>query len=534
MSGAPTVGMGTMLAARWIVGAPLGVGENGEVYEAEEAQGGRLCAVKILHPELRRGGPAWSTFQSEVRAVSALPADAVARVYDLGIDGKLHRAFVVCERVMFPSLARHIAEQGPLPPVIFGEAMASLARALDAMHAAGVTHGAIKPQNIFVSAEHPSWARLTDYGLARLRTAIDPKYAGTPGWTAPELVAGSAPQASGDLYALGLVAFFAMTGMPWISALGQRDHKLPTVATPASVRARELGGTLHPAFDSWFKAALSADAASRYSSATEMAKSFGTLVDSLQTSGEGPLSGPGVATAIARPLLFLRDLPHGTPPEPAQSAEPPASTAHPFSPTMPVMPAIQNALEAQAQAFAAQNAQATAPTAHAMPAIPDMAAAGYGQAATYASAPAYVPASAAPFTPAAPGSASNRNQLLVVAAVAAFVLFAALAVVAVVLLRDDSDEADTIPAPSRVTAAAATPPAPAPAPQPLAQPEPTPAPAAPPAQPEPAQAQPAAATPSRPAVAATPKPAAPKPTTAPKPTSGGTKPKKCGTFIPCK
>ncbi|HVJ18649.1 MAG TPA: protein kinase, partial [Polyangiaceae bacterium] len=484
MNGAPSVPMGTMLAARWIVGGPLGVGENGEVYEAEEAQGGRLCAVKILHPELRRGGPAWSTFQSEVRAVSALPADAVARVYDLGIDGKLHRAFVVCERVMFPSLARHVAEQGPLAPAVFNQALMTLARALDAMHAASVTHGAIKPQNIFVSAEHPSWARLTDYGLARLRIAVDPKYAGTPGWAAPELAAGVAPQPSGDLYALGMIAFFALTGMPWISALGDRNHRIPTVSTPASARARELGGVLDPAFDVWFKAALASDPAARYSSATEMAKSFAALVDSMQYSAEGPLSGPGVATAIARPLLFLRDLP-GAGPQPA--AEPPPSTAHPFSPTQHAMPAIQQALDAQAQAFADQRHQATAPTAPAMPAITAPgyeAQAQYAPAATYVPDAAYAPAAtydapaatygapaatygAAPVAAAGPSaferaSGLSRKQFMVVAAVTGFVLLAVLAVGAVTLIkRGDAPEETSVAADEATSAPAAAPPAPA-------------------------------------------------------------------------
>ncbi len=274
--------------------------------------------MKVLDASFRRGGPAWSAFQTEVRTVSALPAEGIARIYDLGIDGKLHRPFVACERVMFPSLSRYVTERGPLEPRVVQQALATVARALDQMHGAGIAHGAIKPQNVFLSGENPTWARLTDYGLARLKAAIDPNHTAL-GWTPPELSRGGVPEAAGDRFALALVTFFALTGMPWLSALTaagtSRDGQWGALSTPASVRARELGGSLDPAFDHWFRAALAGNPASRYATAGEMAQALSSIVESLGTSAaEGPHSGPGVVSAVAQPLVFRRDLPQPVPP----------------------------------------------------------------------------------------------------------------------------------------------------------------------------------------------------------------------------
>ncbi|HEV8244615.1 MAG TPA: serine/threonine-protein kinase [Polyangiaceae bacterium] len=588
MNGNASIPIGSMLAARWIVGGPLGAGENGEVYEAEEAQGGRMCAVKVLSPELRRGGPAWSTFQTEVRTVSALPADAVARIYDLGIDGKLHRAFVVCERVMFPSLARQVAERGPVHPQHLQHALATIAHALDAMHGAGVAHGSLKPQNVFVSSDNASWARLTDYGLARLRAAIDPKRGPTLGWSAPEHAQGGAPQPSGDLFTLGLVTFYAITGMPWLSALetrgSAREADFGVINTSASARARELGGRLDSAFDAWFKAALGRDPASRFSSAAEMARGFSAIVDSLDVSSDGPLSGPGVATAIARPLLFLRDFPQQAPAQPMAEAapaeaaapgsesQPQSSVAHPFSPTMP-MPAMYPP-GALGQPGAMRNA-AAAGSADTVPTYAAIAPAPYGaelaqpaNAAMQYSPSQYPPSQYPPSPFSVPAQANagvtvppRRGQgLLIAAALSGTVLLIGALVAGAVIVFNHYRGASSAgsasasaPKSAPESAAAASPgpivtpvapPSAAPA-KPAAAPEPEPQPkpkVEPLAIPIPTP-KPVAATPKP--VAATPKPVSAKPTAAPapkpastptaRPTTARPTSKKCGTFInPCK
>lgn len=343
----PTLQAGALLAGRWRIESFIGRGQLAEVYGVRDTHGGAEHALKIWTAGGLTRPEVWSAFQSAVKAVAAAGSEGVARASDFGIDGNSGRPFYVTELVSWPSLGRHVAANGPLSPEALSAGLNVIARALDSAHAAGVVHRNLKPENVFISPDNPSWARVTDFGVSILRAAAPPP----PGWAA-EIGWHSAdgadpaqrPSPAMDIYQLGLVCFFALTtGSPFRAMRStpvdpnQLWRELGEPLGPLSVRARELGVTLSPAFDAWFSRALAQAPSDRFGKATEMAEAFAALVaKSGRASAHSiPDALPGIAAAIPQPLVFQ--------PEPPKQA-----TA-----------AVQAALS-QAQASPAQTAPAAA------------------------------------------------------------------------------------------------------------------------------------------------------------------------------
>jgi serine/threonine-protein kinase len=321
----PSLAPGTLFGARWIVGGVLGKNQLAVVYEAESASEGRFAALKLFDSSLCRDGAAWGRFESLTRSLAMLQGvDGIARSYDVGMnDG---RPFVASERSTFPTLSRYIAERGQIAPRTFRDTLATLAGALHAAHGVGVTHGNLKPQNVFVSVDHSGWARLTDFGLAELREANGVQQARTLGWNAPE-VSPAAPIPASDLFGLGLLSFFAISGSPWYSV--QRSSTASGLPLPhtASERARTLGGEIPQTLDPWFERALAHNPAERFANALEMAEAFASA-----------LAGrPSTPPSVAKPLAPTVPVPErgAVPGMGLSPSQPPAPKPDPNAPTAP-------------------------------------------------------------------------------------------------------------------------------------------------------------------------------------------------------
>ncbi len=206
----------------------LGRGGMGAVYEAVDERIGRSCALKVILPHHAADGRFVERFRREARAAAAVGGPHVTRVFGTGAtpDGSL---FLALELVRGGSLADELRKAGRMP---WREALgrgAEIARALAAVHAAGLVHRDLKPENVLIDAD-AGRAKLTDFGLVR-GTPIDPREAaglsqdvgvdltktgdilGTPQYMAPEQVdGGKTIDGRADLYALGVVLFELLTG----------------------------------------------------------------------------------------------------------------------------------------------------------------------------------------------------------------------------------------------------------------------------------------------------------------------------------
>jgi serine/threonine-protein kinase len=199
----------------------IGAGGMGVVYLAEHQLLKRPCAIKLIAPD-RAGDPrALARFEREVRITARLSHPNTVEIYDYGRtdDGTF---FYVMELLNGLSLADLVARHGPVSP---GRAIFLLRQACGALaeaHVAGLVHRDLKPANIFAARRGHlhDFVKLLDFGLVlsppeatAAELSGEGNIAGSPQYMAPEQATGEArPDARSDLFGLGAVAYFLLTG----------------------------------------------------------------------------------------------------------------------------------------------------------------------------------------------------------------------------------------------------------------------------------------------------------------------------------
>ncbi|MER5205034.1 bifunctional serine/threonine-protein kinase/ABC transporter substrate-binding protein [Streptomyces sp. NPDC002825] len=192
----------------------LGAGGMGVVYLGRTAAG-ELAAVKVTHADQADQPDFRARFRREVEAARRVSSPWAVPV--TGADPDAPEPWMATAFVAGPSLGEAVAAHGPLPERSVRLLGWSVARALAAVHAAGLVHRDVKPGNVLLAVDGP---RLIDFGIARATgetalTATD-MVVGTPGFLAPEQ-AEARTDAIGppaDVFALGCLLAYAATGRP--------------------------------------------------------------------------------------------------------------------------------------------------------------------------------------------------------------------------------------------------------------------------------------------------------------------------------
>lgn len=188
----------------------LGAGASGTVYLAQDG-GGAQVALKVLHPAYAATAESRDRLLREVAAMRRVRDDAFVTVLDAEADGA--EAFIVTELVDGPSLEDEVLGGGPLDVHDTLELAEKLARALHAVHAAGLVHRDVKPSNVLLAEHGPV---LIDFGIAQsvqdARLTSHGFVMGTPGYLAPELLDGGQPSPAADWWGWAASLAFAVTG----------------------------------------------------------------------------------------------------------------------------------------------------------------------------------------------------------------------------------------------------------------------------------------------------------------------------------
>jgi len=185
------------LHTRYRLEGLLGEGSTGVVYRATSVPTGVPVALKRVRAS---GGRV--QMAAEVAALEQLTHPNVVRLLDHGEDDA--GPWLVTELVTGASLRQLLEHTGALAPEQALGVLTGALSGLGAIHAAGMVHGDMKPENILVEAASGT-SKLTDVGVPG---------AGSPGYQAPELLAGGRPDVRSDLYAVGVVLFEALVGRP--------------------------------------------------------------------------------------------------------------------------------------------------------------------------------------------------------------------------------------------------------------------------------------------------------------------------------
>jgi eukaryotic-like serine/threonine-protein kinase len=201
----------------------LGSGGMGEVYLAEHLLMKRPCAIKMIKPEKAGDPRVLARFEREVRATAKLSHWNNIDIFDYGraSDGTF---YYVMEFLPGMNLGDLVRRHGPLSPERVIHLMRQTCDALAEAHGAGLIHRDIKPANIF-AAERGGMkdiAKLLDFGLVKPIAALEQgsltqegSLTGSPLYMSPEQATGDGdPDARSDIYSLGCVMYFLLSGKP--------------------------------------------------------------------------------------------------------------------------------------------------------------------------------------------------------------------------------------------------------------------------------------------------------------------------------
>jgi len=295
---------GVVLAGRYRLGGRIASGGVGEVWRAADLVLQRPVAVKLLRPEYAQHAETVTRFRAEAQRAGSLSHPGIAHVYDYGEGDPAYPPYLVMELVDGPSLAGVLAG-GPTDPVFAMDVVAKAAAGLEAAHTAGLVHRDIKPANLLLTRRGE--VKITDFGIAHAAGSAPVTRAGllvgTPAYLAPERVTGAPAAPAGDLYALGVVAYECLAGVPPFSgdplevAAAHRDRTLPLLPPAVPAQTARLVAEL-----------TAKDPSARPVSAAQVAERAGRLRDAMAGGTpvqQGLWSALPVAPADPRPATLV-------------------------------------------------------------------------------------------------------------------------------------------------------------------------------------------------------------------------------------
>jgi serine/threonine-protein kinase len=265
----------------------IGEGAFGEVHRARDPWLDREVALKLLRPDASGGLPA-VRIVSEARTLARVRHPNVVTVY--GADMQDGRAGLWMELVRGRTLAQIVAADGPFSAAEAAVIGQEICRALAAVHAAGLVHRDVKAQNVM--REAGGRLVLMDFGAGQ-----------TPLYLAPELLRGGEATIAGDIYALGILLYYVVTGRYPVTA-ASLDELREAHAAGARRRLGDVRPDLPDAFVAAVERALHPDPAQRYATAREMQDAL-ARVTGAGTGRFAPFAARGAGTRVpARPWTW--------------------------------------------------------------------------------------------------------------------------------------------------------------------------------------------------------------------------------------
>jgi serine/threonine-protein kinase len=209
------------------LGDLVGRGGMGEVYLATHRMLARPAAIKLIRPEVLASADdslaqtATARFRREAEAAARLRSPHTVELYDFGVTEE-GRLYLVMELLEGTNLERLVRERGPLPPARVVDILRQVCDSLEEAHTYGLIHRDIKPANIHIGklGLQDDFVKVLDFGLVRSVAGPSEESLsgaagmapGTPAYMAPEMAHDRTVDGRADLYSLGCVAYYLLTG----------------------------------------------------------------------------------------------------------------------------------------------------------------------------------------------------------------------------------------------------------------------------------------------------------------------------------
>lgn len=307
----------TALAGRYAIERELGRGGMGIVYLARDLRLERVVAIKLLPPD-RSAPPQRERFLREARTAARLSHPHVIPIHSVEEIGDF--VFFVMAFVDGETLGARVRRDGPLKAHDAARILREVAWALAYAHGQGVVHRDVKPDNILIERGSEGGGKgralVADFGIARLVQAPgmsgEGELVGTPEYMSPEQASGSSVDGRSDLYSLGVVGYYALSGrLPFtassVAALLAQHVTKPSPPLDAPGAPHSLVAAV--------EGCLAKDPAHRPQSGEELAAALGTALDTRRdlpvplraflSEGRGPTSMRYVRPFMGAAFIIL-------------------------------------------------------------------------------------------------------------------------------------------------------------------------------------------------------------------------------------
>jgi YVTN family beta-propeller protein len=299
--------------------AVAGRGGMGVVYRATQLALDRTVALKVIASGLLEDQTVRSRFVRESKVAASIDHPNVIPIYYAGDEGGI--AYIAMRYVPGDDIRSLVRREGHLAPGRAARIVAQIASALDEAHAAGLVHRDIKPANVLLTAEDHVY--LTDFGLTKhaLSVAGSTKpghWVGTLDYVAPEQIRGERVDARADVYALGCLLFFALTGVVPFRRDSDEARLWAHLSEPPP-KPTDLVPEVPTAFDSVIERALAKDPEERYPSAGDLGRAALAAAANQRPAERERLVAKGAAAPIESPTVTAAARPAAAPPDTEQT-----------------------------------------------------------------------------------------------------------------------------------------------------------------------------------------------------------------------
>ncbi len=317
--------VGMMVGGRYRLTRQLGQGGMGSVWVATDNKLQREVAIKLMAPRGQAHDSATKRFEREAMAIARLSSPHIVQVYDYGVDRGF--PYIVMELLDGQPLSAYVTRGTRLPLGAVTAIVEQIAKALETAHEAGIIHRDLKPHNVYYTHHHgEALLKVIDFGVAKAlkqfgmlsETTSEGVVLGTPYYMSPEQLEGFAELDYGtDLWALGVIAYQALTGARPFDALGFGALAVAIVRdepTPPS----QLVPDSPPEVDDFFQQALAKQSEDRFPSARAMAgaliQAAGVSLNSTQLRRElANVEGQAPPSSRSNPVEIATKPTHSSP-----------------------------------------------------------------------------------------------------------------------------------------------------------------------------------------------------------------------------
>ena len=309
---------GALVAGRYEIVAPLASGGSGLVYAATDRTTEKRVAIKVLGPHVLHERAAREKLRLEAIVAGRVESEHIVQVWDAGVDGLTGFPYLVMELLRGHDLQHWVEQRGPLESAVAVEYLRQVASGLDKAHSwkdseqrpSPIVHRDLKPENLFLTHREDGspLVKILDFGLAKVisgSATLSTEVRGTPLYMAPEQLSQAPVTPATDIWSLGLIAFFFLTGKCyWRSGQGNTAvlHAVlkevgegPTDLPQSRLKAIGVEMALPAAFDDWFLRCVNLEPARRFPTAGQAVRALSLALGLPQPSS--PLAGDVLPSA---------------------------------------------------------------------------------------------------------------------------------------------------------------------------------------------------------------------------------------------